>query len=292
MVESNGLPRPRPAVDLSNREAGLLSELISRSFHLSENEAHALIARGAVYCDRNRVLRDTRIAVRAAVRVHAAPRVFREVTVERPDPVAENDQFLVVEKPAGIPVHPTCDNAVDNVLHHWETRLMQKLWVCHRLDIGTEGLLVIGKSLAFRAWFGARIAEGGIQKHYRAWVARPVTPGAYLHYQPRQDRAPFEVRESAQSPSDRRCDLTVLACEPCPQGYELLLEPHSGRKHQIRSQLARLGSPILGDVLYGSSAPWRDCPGTESFALQACGLDFTDGSGKAHSFQLACRWNR
>jgi 23S rRNA-/tRNA-specific pseudouridylate synthase len=231
----------------------------------------ALLRLGAVYVSGRRSTEATIAERGALVRVHVRPRRFRGLS--EPRLIEQTSDYVLVDKPAGLPVHPTCDNAVENLLVAVEERLGEKLFVCHRLDVGTSGLCLFARNLEFRRAFARALETRQVQKRYEAIVHRPVAPGTYRHWQRRRARAPYLV-EGSPSADARECVLHVLACRPEGGRFVVDVAPVTGRQHQIRAQLAFLGAPIEGDTLYGapSSLP---CHGDgEVIGLRATALAF------------------
>jgi len=259
-----------------------LSQVLTLSCGLSPNA----IAWGGVYVNCERVHNDVPVKPRDLIRVHLKPREFLSGEGQSTRIIAEHDDFIVVDKPAGIPVHATCDNARDNVHKHLETQLGVALAVCHRLDIGTEGLMVCAKVKSFRKWFGSELEKKNVVKRYRARVENYVAPGRYEHFQPRKNFGPYPMFAEASSDS-RSCVMEVESCLSVGEQFEVSLRPQTGRHHQLRAQLAFLNAPIVGDSLYGSRT-LLPVPGDgERIALQCYGLGFKDEKGRTYHFELA-----
>lgn len=230
-------------------------------------DAPELFRLGAVYVNGERLSADRPLRAGEYIRIHDSPRRFPVDGIRwRNRMVRETADYVAVDKPAGIPVHPTCDNAVENVLTALSAFLGRELLVCHRLDIATRGLLILAKSRAFRREFGRWLEEGRVEKGYRALTAAPPPVGDFVHHVPEGSRPPYTVAAGGKP-----CRLRVLAVRPRGEEFEAELRPLTGRHHQIRLQLAALGAPILGDTLYGSPLPAPDGLGPgESIALH-CG---------------------
>ena len=244
-----------------------------------------LLALGAIYHNHRRVPNDN-IAVGRGdyLRVHLEPRRFE---IPSPDArsfvVDETVDYLIVNKPAGLPVHPSLDNARENVVCWLEQRLQISLYVTQRLDIPTTGLLVLAKTKRFQTRFNRWLDERKVKKEYRALAARPVDQGLLIHYQKPTPCAPKEV---SRFPTDGwlRCELEILECRPYGPAFEFDLRLHTGRTHQIRCQLADSEAPIIGDALYDGRKghPLR-------IALQSKGLSFPDSRAE-WSLERPAHW--
>lgn len=252
--------------------------MLARELAITSSDALRLISLGSVYHDFGRLPADREIGAGEWLRVHARPRRYvLPIPDWRARIVEETESYVVVDKPAGLPVHPTCDNGRENLLTHLQTVLGRPLFVCHRLDIGTSGLIVLAKDLAFRTRFGGWLESRKLEKTYLAWTATPVELGTKIHYQANDARG---ARRVSPTPIDdwKYCELEVLGCVPKIERevYEITVRLITGRMHQIRCQLAALGAPIVGDTTYGSQQAYPEGP-DGSFALRCVSLRFPTG---------------
>jgi 23S rRNA pseudouridine1911/1915/1917 synthase len=203
--------------------------------------------------------------------------------------VFEDDDLLVINKPAGMITHPahgaTSGTLVNALLAHVRGRLPGDLLrpgLVHRLDRDTSGLLVVAKreeslralGLAMKARRIEREYLGlvrGIPTHPLGTIDGPIgrDPRNRLRYAIAGEGKPavthYEVREAFAAHS------------------ELVFRLETGRTHQIRVHLAAIGHPVLNDPLYGKLEPRFDLPGQ---ALHAWRLSFRHPrSGEAMSFE-------
>jgi len=196
----------------------------------------------------------------------------------------EDDRLWIVDKPAGMVVHPgpghpsgTVLNALLGRLHaavipvdatavegagEEEDEAPAIIWpgLVHRLDRYTTGCLAMAKDLAGQQSLQAQFKERTVEKRYLAVVrmSRKLPElGSLLVDQPiarhRVDRLKMCIN-AAGRPSQTRVKVLAKACGLALVECELL----TGRTHQIRLHLSHLGAPILGDPIYGGGTAWLD----------------------------------
>lgn len=195
--------------------------------------------------------------------------------------LAESPDWVAVDKPAGLPVHPlrsdeqfTALNAVRGLYPEMfgvgEGGL--RSGVVHRLDVDTSGVQLFARTQVGFDRLRTAFREHRIRKVYRALVhGQPASAGqATLELEIRQHRpARVRVVESA-SPRSRACPLSWKVLERGPAHALVEVMPRTGFLHQVRVTMAHLGHPLLGDGVYG-----REDSATRHM-LHAAALQFED----------------
>lgn len=176
--------------------------------------------------------------------------------------VYEDDALLVVDKPAGLALHPTARYHVSTLTHALETRHRnaagEKPDPAHRLDRETSGLVACGRSPRWTRRLKAAFAARQVAKAYLALVEGDAPAESFEINRPLSvgtERIKVKVRV------DPAGALALTACSVLRRlrdadGAPLTLlrcVPHTGRQHQIRAHLLAAGLPIVGDKLYGPS---------------------------------------
>jgi 23S rRNA pseudouridine1911/1915/1917 synthase len=168
--------------------------------------------------------------------------------------VYEDEEVLVVNKPAGLVVHPGAgnrDHTLVNALLHHDISLhhVPRAGIIHRLDKDTTGLLIIAKTLTAHTALIRQMQERAIERHYLTLVQGNIISGGILdtgfgrHHKNRLKMAVMEHGRQAithYTVQKRYTDFTLLH-----------VQLMTGRTHQIRVHMAYMKHPVVGDSLYG-----------------------------------------
>jgi 23S rRNA pseudouridine1911/1915/1917 synthase len=171
------------------------------------------------------------------------------------DIVFEDDALMVIDKPAGLVVHPGSGNwsgtLMNALLHHAPTLAgVPRAGIVHRLDKDTSGLLVVAKTLAAQTALIRQMQARTVKRRYLALVHGALTRGGEIdapiarHPTQRTKMAVVEGGRAALTRYRMRERLGAATLIEC--------QLETGRTHQIRVHMAHLGHPLVGDPVYGS----------------------------------------
>ena len=177
----------------------------------------------------------------------------------------EDDHLLVVEKPAGMVVHPAAGNfdgtLVNALLHHCAGRLsgiggVARPGIVHRIDKDTSGLLVVAKTDVAHEGLAAQFARHSIHRLYLAIVAGLPMPSSGTIDAPlarsAANRKKIAIVEGARG---KRAVTHYRMLRPLREAALTECRLETGRTHQVRVHMAAIGHPLLGDPVYGRTRP-------------------------------------
>lgn len=185
-----------------------------------------------------------------------------------------SDQLLVVDKPSGLLSVPGRHPGKEDCLSRRVQAEFPDAMIVHRLDMGTSGIVVMGRGARAQRELSIQFQERRVRKRYQALVDGHWTAAATGEID-----LPIGVDE-ARHPKQK---VDHVAGRPCLTRYRVLdggsapavsrieLEPVTGRSHQLRGHMEAMGHPILGDDFYGTPA---SCARAERLMLHACRIEF------------------
>jgi 23S rRNA pseudouridine1911/1915/1917 synthase len=227
----------------------------------SRARAQRLIDEGAVRVDGAVVPKRHRMEAGETVTVELPPEPGPVAPVAAPAAFAvryEDDDLLVVDKPAGVVVHParghrsgTLAQALEGVAAGGEEG---RAGIVHRLDRDTSGLLVVARSAEAHRKLKAALQAREITREYLALVeGRPPARSGTIDAPIGRDRR-HRTRMSTDTDDPRDAVTHFAVEEALPETTLLRVRLETGRTHQIRAHLQAIGHPVVGDPEYGTPA--------------------------------------
>jgi 23S rRNA pseudouridine1911/1915/1917 synthase len=232
---------------------------------------------------------DARYKVRGGEEVLVLPRADEAANAYVAQDIAlrvvfEDDALLVIDKPAGLVVHPGSGNwqgtMLNALLHHApQLALVPRAGIVHRLDKDTSGLLVVAKTVVAQTALVRELQARAVHREYAALAVGDIARDASID-------API-----GRHPTRRTTMAVVATGKPARTHYRVVerfgsatllsCRLETGRTHQIRVHLASIGHPLVGDPTYGRRQPIA----FPRQALHATRLELTHPSTGAH-----CAW--
>jgi 23S rRNA pseudouridine1911/1915/1917 synthase len=248
---------------------------------LSRAQIQSLLSQGLIRVNGKPVKSSYRIVVGNKI----------EITVPEPEPLTvesedipldiyyEDDQVIVINKPAGMVVHPAAGikkgTLVNALLAHCQDLSgiggVQRPGIVHRLDKGTSGLIMVAKTDFAHHSLSSQLQERSITRKYLALVYGEVEPKeGYIETQ--IGRHPKDRKKMAVLKDSGRIAGTYYKVSKYYSGFSLLeCKLTTGRTHQIRVHLSHLGYPVVGDTTYGNKKTKKLPPLFESAVKQLNG---------------------
>ena len=263
-----------------------LDALIASRLELSRTRAATLIAAGSVTVEGRSEKASYRPRAGERVEVWLPPPPERRQVLAEDIPlvvVHEDEDVLVVDKPAGMVVHPAPGNWTGTLVNALRGRggkladvgAAERPGILHRLDKDTSGLLLVAKTDRAHRTLGAAIAARRVVRRYAALCWGHLAEDRVTVEQP-IGRDPRDRKRMAIVSSGRPARTDFLRLARFDSVDLLRAHLHSGRTHQIRVHLASIGHPIVGDDTYGGGGGRRlvELPPRRHF-LHAAWLVFT-----------------
>ena len=172
--------------------------------------------------------------------------------------VFQDADVLVVNKPAGLVVHPGAGNprgTLVNALLHFDPRMneLPRAGIVHRLDKDTSGLMVVARSLRSHSALVEQLSEREVHRQYVAVVTGPMIAGGTVNA-PIGRHATDRVRQAVVKEGQGREAITHYRVRERFRAHTVLeCRLETGRTHQIRVHMAHAKHPLIGDPLYGGS---------------------------------------
>ena len=179
------------------------------------------------------------------------------------DIIYEDDWFLVINKPAGIPIHPSRYHYTDSLsngikFYFHSIGLAKKIRPVNRLDLGTSGLVIFAKCEYVQECFARQMANKTFQKEYLCFVNGILAQKIGTIDLPIA-RKKDSIIERCIDKNNGQHSVTHYEVMKMLSNYSLVkCKLETGRTHQIRVHMAAIGHPLLGDTLYGTESSLID----------------------------------
>ena len=222
----------------------------SRSRLQSWIKSGVLTVNGQTCKPRDKVMLDDRIHLDAEPEIQVS---WQAESINL-DIVHEDEHLLVINKPAGLVVHPAAghaDGTLVNALLHYapEVENLPRAGIVHRLDKDTSGIMVVARSLIAHTSLVDQLQTRTMGREYEAVVVGTMTGGATVDAP--IGRHPRERKKMAVAPSGKPAVTHYRILERFAAHTHIHCKLESGRTHQIRVHLAHVRHPLVGDQLYG-----------------------------------------
>lgn len=179
--------------------------------------------------------------------------------------VFEDEHLIVVDKPAGLVVHPAAGNLdgtlVNALLHHCRGQLsgiggVARPGIVHRIDKDTSGLLVVAKTDGAHEGLARQFADHSIERAYRAVVAgRPVPLAGTVRGSIARSSTNRKKMALVEEGRGKHAVTHYRTLEPLRGAALVECRLETGRTHQVRVHMSSIGHPLLGDPVYRRSPP-------------------------------------
>jgi 23S rRNA pseudouridine1911/1915/1917 synthase len=247
-------------------DAPRLDVLIAQRFDLSRNQAATLIANGNVLVEGRKEKASYRAVGGERIVVARPAAVSREVAAENIplDVRFEDEHVVVIDKPAGMVVHPAPGNWTGTLVNALKGRgeTLSDLGdpnregIVHRLDKETSGLLLVAKTERAHRALGAAMAQRRISRRYAA-LCWGHLDGDQVTVDKPIARDPRDRKRMAVVPSGKPAKTAFVRVARFDAGDLLRAHLFTGRTHQIRVHLSSIGHPVVGDDTYGGGGGRR-----------------------------------
>ncbi len=186
--------------------------------------------------------------------------------------VYEDEDLIVVNKPAGMPIHPSMDNYTNSLAnalaYYYKEQNLPFIFRCtNRLDRDTSGLTIIAKHMLSSNLLSGMTKRHEVQREYLAIVRGKLTPDSGTISAP-LSRKEGSIIERCVDFENGEEAITHYQTEGYRNGHTLVrLRLETGRTHQIRIHLKHIGYPLVGDYLYNPDMQWIHRQALHSYHL-------------------------
>ncbi|MCE3606001.1 RluA family pseudouridine synthase [Massilia sp. P8910] len=216
---------------------------------------------------------------------------YRELDAETPIPFEEeilfrDDHLLVVDKPHFLPMTPSGRFLHETLLVRLKNKTgLTQLTPIHRLDRETAGVVIFSHREESRGAYQSLFQKRSVHKVYEALAAPlPELTFPLVHRSRMVEGNPFFRMQEIDGEPNSESVIDVIGAQGDAMLYRL--QPHTGRKHQLRVHMAALGAPIINDAFYPEALPCKGDDFANPLKLLARSIGFDDPlSGQARRFE-------
>jgi 23S rRNA pseudouridine1911/1915/1917 synthase len=286
MVDASVAPGVR-VLRVPDGPAGRVDRYVADATGLSRSFVQKLISDGRLTADGEALRANTVVAPGTELHLDVPPPTSLDLAPAPDIPltiVYEDADLLIVDKPAGLVVHPapghSGDTLVNALLAHGSGDAwggiagVQRPGIVHRLDRDTSGLLMVARNDAAQASIMGQLKARRVKKTYQALVQGSVAAAAGRIEAP-IGRDPKHRTKMAVVPDGRPSVTGYRVRERFDRWTLLELDLVTGRTHQIRVHLDAIGHPVAGDPVYGTGTSRRGPDGLHRLFLHAWRLELT-----------------
>lgn len=245
-------------------EGRMVKEVLQNRLHLSRRLIRRLIEAQSIYLNNETVYVTRRVQAGDHLRLLHVQEDYSFIIAQpmELDIRYEDDFLLVVNKPAGIIVHPTSGHytgtLANGIMHYYEqTGQVVRFRPVHRIDQDTSGVIVIAKNQFAHQQLDRSLRSRHLLREYDAFVhGTPATPSGVVDApisrnpdNPHQRGVFFEEK-------GQHAVTHFRTIQTYPEYTWVRVQLETGRTHQIRVHMSYIGHPLLGDELYGGSREW------------------------------------
>jgi len=280
-------PEPEIKILQVTEPAIRLDKYLAKEYpELSRSRLQKLIEQGHILVNGYVAKASQKVSVGDEIRVSLPPPEKVSLVAE-PIPLAviyEDDDLLVIDKPAGLVVHPSPGHTAHTLVNALLARCpdlasfgdAMRPGIVHRLDGDTSGLMIIAKNDSAQQYLINQFKARSVSKSYLVLARGKLTPSQGLIEAP-VGRDPSNRKRMAVVTGGRQARTRYKVKEYISDCTLLEVTTETGRTHQIRVHLSAIGYPVVGDTVYGVKSPY-----VKRQFVHACRLGFRLPSSKEY----------